>query len=306
MQVYIGLDGGGTGSRAQVALSDGRRGSVFTAGSANVFSDPDVALTQITGLLARCVAEAHEIDAAARVDDPVVVLGLAGASESGAAARVIDALPYARITVLGDIDIALRGAFQDRDGIVVAVGTGSVLARQTAGRMQRAGGYGFLLGDEAGGAWIGREALRASLHAHDGFGQSGPTTAAIWAKFGSVAGMISFVGGARPADFAALAPMVLDRDRAGCPVAGAIMAAGAAYLLRAIRHLQAGSPDVPVAATGGLGPIWLERLRAGADLRVTDPMGTALDGALWQALHQDASRSATGTGTGTGTAAGLR
>lgn len=285
MQIYIGLDGGGTGSRAQMALADGRRGTVFTAGSANVFSDPGTALTQITGLLARCVAEARDMDPAAQVDDPVVVLGLAGASESSAATRVVDALPYAQVTVLGDIDIALRGAFQDRDGIVVAVGTGSVLARQTAGQMKRIGGYGFMLGDEAGGAWIGREALRRSLHAHDGFGHSGPTTAAIWAKFGSVAGMINFVGAARPADFAALAPMVLDHDRAGCPVAGAIMDAGGAYLLRAIRHLQAGAADVPVAATGGLGPIWLNRLRTGADLCVADPAGTALEGALWQARH---------------------
>lgn len=288
MQVYIGLDGGGTGSRAQAVLEDGRRGTVFTGGAANVFSSPDTALSAISGLLQQCLAEARAMagdPVSEPVSEPVIVLGLAGASESGKAAFVRDRLPYRDITVLGDIDIALKGAFGARDGIVVALGTGSVLARQIAGKMQRVGGYGLTLGDEAGGAWLGREALRRSLHAHDGFGARGPLSDAVWARFGTVAGMIRFVGTAQPADFARLAPMVLEHDGAGCPVAGAIVDAGGDYLLRAIRHLQDGAADLPVAATGGLGPVLLARLTKRVALPLVPPAGTALDGALWQARH---------------------
>ena len=50
--------------------------------------------------------------------------------------------------------------------MVVIAGTGSGAAgRDAAGRTVRVGGHGFLLGDEGGGYWIGREAVRAALRA---------------------------------------------------------------------------------------------------------------------------------------------
>ena len=146
MTLFVGLDGGGSGCRARAARDKGAPGPVFEGGSANVHTDPTAAAQRIADLLARVLqAEGHD---AATSPDPHIVLGLAGASESGAAARLSAALPYRNLTVLGDIDIALSGAFGARDGIVMAVGTGSVLARQTNGRMQRVGGYGLALGDE--------------------------------------------------------------------------------------------------------------------------------------------------------------
>ena len=76
-----------------------------------------------------------------------------------------------------DTDAALAGAFAGRPGIVVIAGTGSGAAgRDAAGRTVRVGGHGFLLGDEGGGYWIGREAVRAALRAADG---TGPPTALI-------------------------------------------------------------------------------------------------------------------------------
>lgn len=291
MRIFIGLDGGGTGCRAQAELADGRRTQVVTGGAANVSSDPEGALREIAGVLAQVLEQAQGLAQGLLPDggagDPIIVLGLAGASESGAAQRLQHALPYPRVCVLGDIDISLKGAFGQEDGIVLAVGTGSVLACQRGGQMQRLGGYGLSLGDEGGGAWIGRAALRAALHARDGIGPDGPLVRAIWADFGALPDVISFAARARPADYAALAPLVVEHDRAHCPVAGAIMDRGCAYLLRAISHLQAGTYDIPVAPTGGLGPVLLDRIIAqgGAYLRRATPKGTALDGAIWQARH---------------------
>ena len=282
MQVFIGLDGGGTACRAQAELEDGQRSAVLTGGAANVTTDFDRALEQIAGVLTRAVEAAQTLAPGATLAAPRVVLGLAGASESGAAARLQAALPYPALTVCGDIDIAVAGALGAEDGIVLAVGTGSVLARQRGGQVLRVGGYGLVLGDEGSGAWIGREALRRTLHARDGLRPAGPLTDALWRSHGPLPALIGFARRASPADFAALAPRVLEHDRAGCPVAGAILDDGCGWLLHAIRHLQAGATDLPVVPLGGLGPPLLERLRArdGAELHTRPPRGTALDGAL--------------------------
>lgn len=283
MQFFIGLDGGGTGCRAQVELADGRRGEVMTAGPANVFSNIDAAIYEISALLDRCVAQGQARGAAAL--QPVIVLGLAGATESGAAEQVKACLPYQNVTVLGDIDIAVMGAFPDSDGIVMAVGTGSVVARKYAGGLQRVGGHGLVLGDDGGGAWIGREALRRCLLAQEGLAEEGPLTQVLWARFNSGRRIIDFGAAACPADFATLAPLVLEQAQAHCPVAGAILDASCAYLRRTIRRLQAGLPELGVAAAGGLGPVLLARMlrRSEPGFRSAEPAGSALDGALWHA-----------------------
>lgn len=283
MTLLVGLDGGASGCRARAARADGQLGAIIEGGSANIHADPAGAAQRIADTLARVLHAEGWTDPAS--PDLYIVLGLAGASETGAARPLIAALPYRNVTVLGDIDTSLSGAFQDADGIVMAIGTGSVLARQTQGQMHRIGGYGFALGDEAGGAWLGRRALGAALHVRDRLLPDAPLAQAVWARFGSLGSLLDFVATARPADYAALAPQVVELDTKGCALSRGILDDGCDYLLRAIRHLQAGEAQIPIAATGGLGPILLKRLAGRADpaLHITDPKGTALDGALWRA-----------------------
>lgn len=283
MVLLIGLDGGGTGCRARAARGDGSLGAVVEGGSANIHSDPTGAAQRIADILGRVLqAEGWRYQ---NSPDLHIVMGLAGASESGAALQLADVLPYRNVTILGDIDISLSGAFEDSDGIVMAVGTGSVLARQTGERMRRVGGYGFALGDEAGGAWIGRRALSMALHVRDGLRRDAPLADAVWGRFTDLPGLLAFTATARPADYATLAPQIVALDKAGCPLSHAILDEGCDYLLRAIRHLQAGDQNVPIAATGGLGPTLLDRISAKAQpaLHIVKPKGTALDGALWRA-----------------------
>ncbi len=283
MQAFIGIDGGGTGSRAQAELESGARTQIVTGGAANVASDPRAALAEITRLLARVHAEAKELGAVGRV---TIVMGLAGVVESGAEEMLRRALALADLKIMGDVDIALAGAFMGDDGIVVTVGTGSVVAGARDGQVRRLGGYGLTLGDEGSGAWIGREALRRALRARDGLTPDGALPQALWQRFGSLAEVIGFASTARPADFASLAPLVLEQDRAHCPVAGAILDQGCAWLRAAITRLQAGDAEMPVAPLGGLGPALLERMaRQGDVFRLVMPKGSALDGAIWRARH---------------------
>jgi N-acetylglucosamine kinase-like BadF-type ATPase len=76
-----------------------------------------------------------------------------------------------RTLVTDDALIALAGATAGEPGLVVIAGTGSIaFGRNAAGRIARAGGWGYLFGDEGGGFWIARQALRAALRWEEGWG----------------------------------------------------------------------------------------------------------------------------------------
>jgi len=278
---------GTTASCGAVEGSKGQQGCCGRCACNPSACGPGANLERVAALLERCHTQALALAGHEIASEPVFVLGLAGATEAGAQPQVTAGLPYRNVIVRGDIDIAAKGAFPDGDGIVMAVGTGAVLARQSADGIVRVGGHGLLLGDEGSGAWIGRAALRRCLLAQDGLGENGPLTRLLWARFGRVGAIIRFAADARPADFAALAPVVLEQAQAHCPVACAILDAACAYFRGAIRQLQGGCTDLPVAATGGLGPILLERMiqQGGGALHRAEPAGTALDGALWFARH---------------------
>jgi len=78
-----------------------------------------------------------------------------------------------QVRVVHDAEIALEAAFEGDSGVVVVAGTGSViLARTLQGRIEVAGGWGYLLGDEGSGFAIARAGLQAVTHAIDG----GPST----------------------------------------------------------------------------------------------------------------------------------
>ena len=78
----------------------------------------------------------------------------------------------APVLVVNDALAALvAGAGDQGPGIVLIAGTGSICyGRNEAGQAARAGGWGYLLGDEGSGWWIGRRTLSAVMRAGDGRG----------------------------------------------------------------------------------------------------------------------------------------
>jgi N-acetylglucosamine kinase-like BadF-type ATPase len=78
-----------------------------------------------------------------------------------------------RIVIGHDGEIAVEAAFEGESGVMVVAGTGSVAVAKTKdGELLRAGGWGYLIGDEGSGHAIGSFGLRALAHAVDG----GPET----------------------------------------------------------------------------------------------------------------------------------
>src|ERR1041385_2690240 len=173
-QLVVGVDGGGTQTRAAV-LNNGR---VLGEGSAG----PSNPLRVGIGNGATAIREAVDKACAAATihrDDLVAAgVGLAGIRRKDVRARMHDALVQTlgikNVELVSDGDIALYGATDGRPGIVVISGTGSIaVGMNRQGKRAYAGGWGPVAGDEGSGSWIARRALEAVARGGD---ERGPRT----------------------------------------------------------------------------------------------------------------------------------
>jgi glucosamine kinase len=279
MKFVLAIDGGGSGCRAALADGSGRVLARAEGGPANIASD---GVGAVRNLLAVSRDVLQGVDAA----DVHVVMGLAGANVAGSVAAVQTgfALPFASVRIETDARIAVVGALGGMDGIVVVLGTGSVFSCQRGGQMRQVGGHGLILGDEAGGAWLGRGLLSAAARAADGMGAMTPMLAAALEEVRGLEGVIAFSLTARPADFARFAPRLIGSDD---PAAVALLAQAEKYISASVLVLQAGEA-LPVVFLGSLGLALAHRF-AGRWL-VRPALGSGLDGALWLGLQDAAAR----------------
>ena len=273
MTHILAVDGGGTGCRAALADAQGRILGMGEAGPANISIETESACANILAAARAAIASAGQ----GHLDDLDAVLGLAGANVSASARRLQAMLPFRHTRVVTDVVTATAGALGNADGIVAAMCTGSVLAVQVGGQFRQYGGRGFLLGDEGGGAVLGRALLSEALRAEDGFAPMTPLLQGILHELGGVEGVISFGLHAKPAEFGRFAPRIVAGDD---PAATRIMDAAVAQVRDMIGVLQQGR-GLPVVFLGGLGSHYAERLAGLWDIRA--PLGSGLDGALFLA-----------------------
>ncbi|MEO6712775.1 MAG: BadF/BadG/BcrA/BcrD ATPase family protein [Mycobacteriales bacterium] len=169
----LGVDAGGTGTRAVVVEGD-QVVDRIELGPLNILLHADSAAR-----LAAVISETG-VDGAG--------LGLAGVQSVGDAESVLAVLrthTSVPIAVTDDSEVAVLGAFDGKSGGVVIAGTGSIACgRDDNGRVLRVGGHGFLLGDDGAGYWIGRECVRAALREADGSGPATSATAVVQQVFG--------------------------------------------------------------------------------------------------------------------------
>lgn len=272
MQYFLGVDGGGTGCRLRLSAPSGRVLAEVAEGPANIATDPQGAMHNILAGTRALLAAADLPDTA--VGAMTAGLGLAGVNVSDAAAWA-QGLPYARSRLVTDAWTSTRGALGAEDGIVAAIGTGSVFAAMRGGVYSQIGGWGFHLGDEGSGAVLGRMRLSATLRGVDGIAPLTPLGQATLDAMGGAGALPGFARSAAPADYARLAPALF--DAAADPMAGAILSAAAEDITRLIDRLQS-CAVLPVTWTGGLGPLWAARIGDRWPQRA--PCGTALDGAM--------------------------
>jgi glucosamine kinase len=267
----IGIDGGGSSCRFAL-LRDGARLEV-TLGAANAFSDRAGTVATLREGIARLAAQAglsHGDIAAARLH-----AGLAGIMTPGDAAEVAAALPVRAARVTDDRPTTLRGALGEAEATLAAIGTGSFFGRQSGGSARFIGGWGFRLGDEAAGAWLGRALLAATLHAVDGLRPRTGLSDAVLKDFGAPSVLVTAAQGYAPRDFAALAARVVEAAGADDPLALDLMREGAGWIVKSATALGWSRAE-PLCLTGGLGPHYARFL----DADVVAPRANALEGAL--------------------------
>jgi glucosamine kinase len=266
--IQFGVDGGGTSCRAILRVGDTRVEG--RAGPANAASDFGGATRTLHGLLSELAAQRGLTwrDLAQGRG----YLGLAGIMTDDDGRRLAQALDLPKAVVADDQNSTIVGALGDADGVVAAIGTGSFLGRQAGQAIRRIGGWGFHLGDQASGGWLGRRALQQVMLARDGLVQDTALLQDIAAQDFGPGGIVAFQFRASPGDYARFAPQIVASDD---PFALALMQEGADYLRAGIAALG-WQPHEPVCLTGGLGAQYAPYL----NLPVFAPNGTALDGAF--------------------------
>jgi glucosamine kinase len=294
--LIVGVDGGGTRTRVLLADLDGRP-LARVEGAATALRPGEE--RNSADIIAALVHEAL-----ATIDRPdtrpsTCVVGVAGGGQERAAQALWQALASMRladdVNVVSDAEIALDDAFGDSAGVLLVSGTGSVaFARAPDGRLERCGGWGPMLGDEGSGAWIGRRAMSVITASHDG---REPETALVGAmltalEVESLDALIPWATDATPADFAALAPVVVQVAAQGDLRANALLSLGVEELVLHVRTLARRCFNderaaVPVACAGGmLGKGSLMRKR------VEQRLKTAVPGAVVRSDEVDAARGA--------------
>jgi N-acetylglucosamine kinase len=169
----IGLDAGGTKTVCLLADEAGRILAESRAGGANLQSQGELEVEKVLHHVMEEALAGHDVRPAA------ICLGIAGVDRPDDAAAVHGIMRRIGFktpaVVVNDALVALTAGAGDDPGVVLIAGTGSIAyGRNRVGLAARAGGWGYLLGDEGGGFWIGRAALSAVVRQCDG---RGPATA---------------------------------------------------------------------------------------------------------------------------------
>ena len=171
MRLFLGVDGGQSGTTAVIGDETGRVLGTGEAGPCNhaAAGEGRAKLERaVTGSVAAACAQAG-LDAAT-VRFEAACFGMSGGPDDKR--EILAAtLRTERLVVTNDAVIALAGATRTGQGIITIAGTGSIaFGRNPAGRTSRAGGWGYVFGDEGGGFDIARQATRAALRLEEGWG----------------------------------------------------------------------------------------------------------------------------------------
>lgn len=258
MRYVLGIDAGGTKTRALLTEEGGRLLGRGLGGGANLKTHGEL---QVEKVLHHVIEEA-EAEAGTKPD--AVALGIAGADrpEDHALLRaILRRMGFRqRVLVTNDAHIALVAGSPSRVGLALICGTGSIAwGQNAAGEIARAGGWGWHLGDEGSGFWIGLCAVRAALKAADG---RGPATALgrLLLDHFDLSGVEDIVRVVYEGDFprhriATFAGRVAETAAAGDPGARQILEAAAVELVEAaqsvIRRLGLSGRPYDIVLSGG-------------------------------------------------------
>ncbi|HLI83959.1 MAG TPA: BadF/BadG/BcrA/BcrD ATPase family protein [Bryobacteraceae bacterium] len=299
MKYFLGIDGGQSSTTALIGDESGRIVGRGAGGPCN-----HATAEEGRGRLERAIEESvgaaraqAGLDAGVRF--AAACCGMSGGPEDKRA--ILEGLlPADKLIVTNDAAIALAGATPSGRGIIVIAGTGSMaFARNQADQTARAGGWGYLFGDEGSAYDIARQALRAALRMEEGWGAATVLRNKLLAAGGAADAnelMHRFYAPDWPRDrIAMLAPLVNAAAEAGDAVAAEILQYAAlqlAMLASAVRPLVCrAEAATQVAFAGGVfrSRLLRERFRELVELEprteCTPALRSPAEGALLEAMR---------------------
>lgn len=275
----LGIDGGGTGCRAQLVSWSGEVLGNGEAGPANPLRAPERTCRSIMAATDQALSEAglgHDI-----YKQISAGIGLAGVNVPAA----FDSInswdhPFKSMFLTTDMRIACQGAHGKCDGAVIIAGTGCSGYSIVRGIHRTHSGFGFPFGDMGGSAWIGLEGLRATFIAIDKLGPATALEEILSAHFGvSGIGIVEKMANAQPCDFGRLAPLVFAAADEEDRVAVGIVEKSAAYISSLAHVIQRLNPN-RMSLVGGLSETITPWLAPDVIQTLSPAMHTALDGAI--------------------------
>lgn len=306
-RLYLGIDGGQSGTTALIADENGRVIGQGHGGPCNHLQG-----TEGRAKLLNAVGRA--LDGACReaeIDRDSVIFAAASLGLSGGAedkeSYARELIRSAKFKITHDAEIALSGATAGEPGIIIIAGTGSIaFGRNEQGKSARAGGWGYIFGDEGGAFDLTRRAIRAALQCEEG-----------WGNETSLRGMLLEATGAANANellhrfytseyprtlIASFAPLVSQAAEEGDAVARGIVTDAAAKLTWFVAGVYRGlftlGQNVAVAYIGGVFKsrrLLVEfetQVQAAIPCSTQAPRFNPAAGAVLEALRLDGNQSA--------------
>lgn len=275
----IGVDGGGSGTRVRLADSKGNQLAEGHAGPSSLSRGIDAAWAAVLHAIQDAFAQACiTMPSHAHL---AVSCGLAGAHVVELCRQFIKTQPgFAQLLVNTDAYTTWFGAHDGSPGAVLAVGTGSVaLAVHGNGILREAGGWGFAIGDEASGAWLGLRAVQHLQSVLDGSIKADGFSDELAQVCGHTrAQHFAWLSTAKPNTFAQLAPLVFIQAALFPSATTLLQQAGQA--LEKLAKCVDPHDELPVALCGGLGLPLMPWLPSHLQARCRPAWGDSAQGAL--------------------------
>lgn len=278
----IGIDGGGTGTRAVLADRHGRELAQGRGGPSGLGLGIERAWASIG---AACADAFTQAGLAFDWSQCALGCGLAGVNNAAWLAAFRAQAPLGALAIESDAYTTAVGAHGGAPGLIVALGTGSIAAAlDAAGACRIAGGFGFPSGDEASGAWLGVRALAYAQQALDGRVPRDAFATALLAETGAQDrdALVQWSCDANQTIYARLAPIVFAHRTH--PVARALIAQAGDEIGKMIDALDP-QRALPVALCGGLADALAPAVPARHAARLRAPLDDSAHGALRLALQ---------------------
>lgn len=278
MSLTVVVDGGGSGCRLAAFDAQGVRCATAINGPASLTLGVEQAWLHINRGISSI---ATQLGKANDWLPSHLCMGLAGSLQSTRRENFLAQIPSSvETTLVTDGHAQLVGACNGHPGACLAIGTGSVLHwLDEHGKTGMAGGWGFPMGDEASGAWLGAQLINAYLWYYDSQ-QNGNELPVVFqtleARMGrEVSDIQVWSTKTNSTELASLAPDIVSAAIQGDELANSLLDHGAEL----IQHLLDIAPStLPIYLIGGLGDTYLPRLDQIVRDRCQPPHGDALSG----------------------------